>query len=155
MTRHRLDRKWGSKRRLWYRNTNGGGGEGWVARRYPKRSLNDGTDESSLLLAFCIIYLREHSSSDVRLKLCSSGVLAAVFELRQEPLCKLYQPRGPQTNLHRPEVRIGLADFWFWYATFSTNARVISLCIPRLISCCDSTARRVYFTISQLLVALM
>jgi len=54
-----------------------------------------------------------HSSSDVRLKLCSSGVLAAVFELRQEPLCKLYQPRGQQTNLHCPEVPIGLADFWF------------------------------------------
>jgi len=80
----------------------------------PKRSLNDGTDESGLLLAFCIIYLRVHSSSDVRLKLCSSGVLAAVFELQQEPLCKLYQPRVSQTNSHRPEVRVGLEDFWFW-----------------------------------------
>jgi len=65
--------KWGSERRLWYRNTNEGRGEEeerqWVAQWYPKRSLNDGTDESGLLLAFCIIYLQVHSSSDVRLKL--------------------------------------------------------------------------------------
>lgn len=64
----------GSERRLWYRNTNEGrGGEEEerqrVAQWYPKRSLNDGTDESGLLLAFCIIYLQVHSSNDVRLKL--------------------------------------------------------------------------------------
>lgn len=73
-----------------------------------------------------------HSSSDVRLKLCSSGVLAAVFELRQEPLCKLYQPRGPQTN-SEPEVRIGLvAGFLilvcYLFSKLTRYSRVYSAC---------------------------
>lgn len=52
----------------------------------------------AVLLAFYIIYLRVHSSSDIRLKLCSARV---VFRLRQEPLCKLYQAKEPLTRIGR------------------------------------------------------
>lgn len=67
-------------------------------------SLTDGTDESgaiSILHNLLASAFEQRYTTAEALQFASTRV---VFELRQGPLCKLYQPTGPRTNLRRSKV---------------------------------------------------